>query len=169
MSEHVRTTRPSGPGAGSDRTGEPPASARRALGALAAYAALGVAFGFVLTRAEVISWFRIQEMFRFHSFHMYGIIATAIAVAGVSLTLIRRLRPRTLSGEEIVIPPKEMGRGIRYAAGGLVFGFGWALTGACPGPLLALVGGGIGVFTVAIASAIAGMWVYGHLRPHLPH
>lgn len=134
-----------------------------------AYILLGVCFGFVLTQTEVLSWFRIQEMFRFQSFRMYLIIASAIFVAGVSLALIRRLKMRTLAGESIVVPPKALGTGVRYAVGGTLFGLGWALAGACPGPLFALVGNGVSVMIVAIVSAMAGTWVYGLLKPRLPH
>ena len=137
--------------------------------ALLPYFALGVAFGGVLLEAEVISWFRIQEMFRFDAFHMYGIIASAIVVAGVSLEIIKRLQLRGADGEPIGLPPKTVGRGVRYIVGGILFGTGWALTGACPGPLVALVGGGVPVMLVAIASAIVGTWTYGYLRPRLPH
>ena len=129
----------------------------------------GVAFGFVLTRAEVISWFRIQEMFRFQSFHMYGIIASAIAVAAVSLAIVKRSRVRAMDGTPIALEPKQLGRGYRYLAGGTIFGVGWAFTGACPGPLFALLGSGISVMMIPILSALAGTWVYGYLRPHLPH
>ena len=128
----------------------------------------GVAFGFVLTRAEVISWFRIQEMFRFQSFHMYGIIASAILVAAVSLEILKRTRAHALDGTPIALAPKQLGRGYRYAVGGTIFGVGWAFTGACPGPLFALLGSGISVMVVPIVSAIAGTWVYGYLRPRLP-
>lgn len=133
------------------------------------YFALGVFFGVVLTKSEVVSWYRIQEMFRFQSFHMYGIIGSALALALASVALLRRVRARTLSGEEIALPPKEIGRGHRYWIGGTIFGLGWALTGACPGPLFALVGAGATTFTVAIGAALAGTWVYGALRPKLPH
>jgi uncharacterized membrane protein YedE/YeeE len=133
------------------------------------YFALGVAFGGVLLEAEVISWFRIQEMFRFDAFHMYGIIASAIVVAGVSLEIIKRLQWKGADGQPIGLPPKSVGRGVRYIVGGTLFGTGWALTGACPGPLVALVGGGVPVMLVAIASAIVGTWTYGYLRPRLPH
>jgi uncharacterized protein len=143
--------------------------ARPGLASLAVYLLLGIGFGILLIKSEVISWFRIQEMFRFQSFHMYGIIMSAMVVAAVSLAIIRRHRLRSMSGREIDVPPKRLGRGVRYAVGGLFFGFGWALTGACPGPLLALVGSGASVFMAAIASALAGVWVYGHARPHLPH
>lgn len=129
----------------------------------------GVAFGFVLTRGEVISWFRIQEMFRFQSFHMYGIIATALIVAAISIEILKRTKARTLDGTPIALAPKEMGRGYRYAIGGTIFGVGWAFTGACPGPLFALLGSGLTVMVVPIASALAGTWVYGYFRPRLPH
>jgi hypothetical protein len=137
--------------------------------ALLAYLLLGIAFGIVLTKSEVLSWFRIQEMFRFQSFRMYGIIGTAVATAALSVALIKRLRLRSVSGEVISIPPKQMGRGIRYAVGGTIFGLGWALTGACPGPLFALIGNGVSVMIVAVLSALLGTWTYGLLRPRLPH
>ncbi len=133
-----------------------------------AYLFLGVAFGIVLTKSEVLSWFRIQEMFRFQSFRMYGIIGTAIATAAISLGLIKQLQLRAASGEIISIPPKQLGRGIRYAVGGTIFGLGWALTGACPGPLFALIGNGVSVMIVAVLSALVGTWIYGLLRPRLP-
>lgn len=133
------------------------------------YLLLGAWFGIVLIQSEVSSWYRIQEMFRFQSPRMYLIIASAIATAFVSLQLIRRLGIKTITGEPIAAPPKVMGRGIRYAAGGTMFGMGWALVGACPGPLFALAGHGLTVLTVAIISALAGTWLYAILRPRLPH
>jgi uncharacterized protein len=137
--------------------------------ALPAYLFLGICFGITLTRSEVLSWFRIQEMFRFQSPRMYEIIASAVAVAAVSVALIKALGLKTVSGQPIAIPPKPLGLGVRYAVGGTIFGLGWALTGACPGPLFALVGNGITVMIVAIGSALAGTWIYGLLRPKLPH
>jgi len=134
-----------------------------------AYLLLGVGFGITLTNSEVLSWFRIQEMFRFQSPRMYEIIASAIVVAAASIALIKKLEVKTISGEPITIPPKSMGMGIRYAVGGTIFGLGWALAGACPGPLFVLVGNGVSVMIVAIASALAGTWLYGVLRPRLPH
>lgn len=134
-----------------------------------AYFLIGCAFGAVLMEAEVISWFRIQEMFRFDAFHMYGIIGSAVLVSGLSLIVIKKLQLRTAEGEPLGLPPKAVGSGVRYIAGGTIFGLGWALTGACPGPLAALVVGGVPVMIVALASALAGTWVYGFLRPHLPH
>jgi uncharacterized protein len=136
---------------------------------LPVYLLLGVFFGIVLTRSEVISWFRIQEMFRFQGFHMFGIFATALPVAIVTVQWIKRRGARTLGGEPITIPRKQLGTGVRYAVGGTVFGVGWALTGACPGPLFALLGSGVGVIAVAIGSALVGTWTYGYLRPKLPH
>ena len=133
------------------------------------YFLLGSLFGIVLTKAEIVSWFRIQEMFRFESFHMYGIIGSAIAVAAVSVALLRRAGVHALSGESISIPAKTLGVGCRYWIGGALFGVGWAFTGACPGPMFALVGAGSSVFAVTVFSALAGTWAYGYLRPHLPH
>jgi uncharacterized protein len=141
---------------------------RSAIG-LPIYFLLGVGFGITLTRSEVLSWFRIQEMFRFQSPRMYEIIASADVVAAVSLALINRFRLKTVSSEPIVIPPKKLGHGVRYAVGGTIFGLGWAITGACPGPLFALVGNGVTVMVAAIISALAGTWLYGLLRPKLPH
>lgn len=136
---------------------------------LFAYLMLGALFGIVLVKAEVVSWYRIQEMFRFQAFHMYGVIGSAVATSALLLAIIRRRGVRTLDGEPVVVPPKTLGRGTRYWAGGTVFGLGWALTGACPGPLAALVGAGIDVLVVTIASAVVGTWCYGALRPRLPH
>ncbi|MBI3402432.1 MAG: YeeE/YedE family protein [Acidobacteria bacterium] len=119
--------------------------------------------------AEVISWFRIQEMFRFDAFHMYGIIGSAVAVAGLSLLAIAKLGLRAPDGSPLALAPKRLGTGVRYLAGGTIFGLGWALTGACPGPLVALIGGGVPVMVVALAGALAGTWLYGLLRPRLPH
>jgi uncharacterized membrane protein YedE/YeeE len=136
---------------------------------LPVYFLIGVAFGGVLLESEVISWFRIQEMFRFEAFHMFGIIGSAVLVAGVSLEIIRRMEIRDADGVPLGFQAKTLGRGIRYVVGGVLFGVGWALTGACPGPLVALVGNGVPVMLVAIASALAGTWVYGYLRPRLPH
>ncbi|MEZ4700217.1 MAG: DUF6691 family protein [Rhodothermales bacterium] len=133
------------------------------------YLILGVAFGVILTKSEVISWFRIQEMFRFQGFHMYGVIGSALVVASISLALIKRGRFKTILGDDIQIEQKPYDRGINQWAGGILFGFGWALTGACPGPLYALVGNGLTVIAIPLLAAAAGAWAYGALRPYLPH
>ena len=146
----------------------PTTESHRARG-LVPYFLLGTWFGVVLTKSQVVSWFRIQEMFRFQSFYMYGVLGSAVLVAGISIALLRRFRVKTLDGAEIVIPPKVMGRGYRYWIGGTIFGVGWAFTGACPGPLFALIGAGVGVMIVTVVAALAGTWLYGYLRPHLPH
>jgi uncharacterized protein len=133
------------------------------------YFVLGCVFGVVLIKSEAVSWFRIQEMFRFQSFHLYGIIMSAVMSAALSIAVLRRIGAQTLASEPIAIQAKTLGKGYRYWIGGTLFGVGWALTGACPGPLFALVGGGMSVYVVAALSALAGTWLYGYLRPHLPH
>lgn len=127
----------------------------------------GTFFGIIAVKSEIISWFRIQEMFRLTSFHMYGVIGTAVVVGIISIQIIKRLNIKTLSGEKISIAPKIFQKGQIY--GGLIFGFGWAITGACPGPLFAQIGSGFGVITVTLLSAIFGTWVYGYFRDKLPN
>ncbi len=129
------------------------------------YVLLGALFGVVLVKSEVASWFRIQEMFRFQSFHMFGIIGSAVAVAAVGVKLVRH----TLGGAPIEIPNKTLGKGHRYWIGGTIFGLGWGLLGACPGPIFALLGTGMGVMAVALLAALLGTWVYGRFRDRLPH
>lgn len=136
---------------------------------LLVYLLIGIFFGIVLVKSEVVSWFRIQEMFRFESFHMYGIIGSAVVVAALSVQAIKRLNVKTLSGEPITISPKVWGKGYRYWIGGIIFGLGWALLGACPGPMFALIGAGFPVILVALFSALLGTWTYAYLRPKLPH
>lgn len=133
------------------------------------YFVVGIFFGIVLTKSEVISWFRIQEMFRFQAFHMYGIIGAAVAVAALSVYLIKKQQTKSFNGDAISIPPKDWGKGYRYWIGGTIFGLGWALTGACPGPIFALLGNGVLVMAVALLGALAGTWTYAALRPKLPH
>jgi uncharacterized membrane protein YedE/YeeE len=128
---------------------------------------VGVLFGTVLTKTEAISWFRIQEMFRFQSFHMYGIIGSAIAVGMLSVWLIKKFKVKSIEGEEILIVDKQFSKG--QIIGGTIFGMGWALSGACPGPLYALVGAGYTTILVVIASALLGTWLYGYFKPKLPH
>ncbi|GGB01108.1 MULTISPECIES: DUF6691 family protein [Mucilaginibacter] len=131
------------------------------------YLFAGLLFGIVLVKSEVISWFRIQEMFRLQSFHMYGIIGSAIIVGMISVMIIKRYKIKTLTGDAIVIPDKKFSWGNVY--GGLIFGLGWAITGACPGPLFAQIGSGFLVTSVTLLSAILGTWVYGLLREKLQH
>jgi len=131
------------------------------------YLVLGTLFGIILTKSEVISWFRIQEMFRFQAFHMYGVIGSAILVGMVSIQLIKCNRLKSMDGEPIVIADKKFNHGIWI--GGFIFGLGWALTGACPGPLFAQLGSGIGSAAVLILAALAGTWTYSALREKLPY
>jgi len=131
------------------------------------YLIVGILFGIVFIKAEIVSWFRIQEMFRFDSFHMYGVIGSAVLVGLISVQLIKRFRLKTLDGENVSIPDKTFDKGQIY--GGLLFGVGWAITGACPGPLFAQIGGGFLAVIVTLLSAIAGTWTYGALRSKLPH
>ncbi len=131
------------------------------------YLLVGIAFGIIFVKAEVISWFRIQEMFRLQSFHMYGVIGSAVAVGMLSVFIIKKWKVKTMSGEPITFTPKKFNKGQIY--GGLIFGFGWAITGACPGPLFAQIGTGIWVVSITLLSAIAGTWVYGYFKDKLPH
>jgi len=133
------------------------------------YLLFGTIFGFILIRTEVISWFRIQEMFRFHDFHMYGVIGSAILIGIISIQLIKKFNIKDINGDTIVIEPKDSSQVYRYTIGGVLFGFGWALTGACPGPVYALIGSGIPVFAVILLSALIGTWVYGYFQEKLPH
>lgn len=131
------------------------------------YLGAGMILGIVFVKAEIISWFRIQEMFRLQSFHMYGVIGTAVIVGIISVWLIKRFKIKTIYGEPIEFHPKTFNKGQIY--GGLIFGCGWALTGACPGPLFAQIGTGALIVVVVVLSAIAGTWTYGYFRERLPH
>ncbi|MEO8211468.1 MAG: DUF6691 family protein [bacterium] len=131
------------------------------------YLIAGILFGIILVKAEVISWFRIQEMFRFESFHMYGIIGTAVIIGIISIQIIKKFNVKTIYGEKIEFHKKKFSKG--QVIGGLIFGFGWAITGACPGPMFALIGGGFTVVIITLLSAIAGTWFYGYVRERLPH
>ncbi|MFZ9754714.1 MAG: DUF6691 family protein [Bacteroidia bacterium] len=131
------------------------------------YLVIGIVFGITFVKAEIVSWFRIQEMFQLTSFHMYGVIGTAVVVGAISIQIIKRFNIKTVYGEEIVISEKKFNKGQIY--GGLMFGIGWAITGACPGPLFAHIGAGFTVIAVTFISAVAGTWVYGYLRDKLPH
>ncbi|NBC26367.1 MAG: YeeE/YedE family protein [Bacteroidetes bacterium] len=133
------------------------------------YLLIGTAFGFVLVKSEVVSWFRIQEMFRFDSIHMYGIIGLAVIVGMISVQIIKRNNVKDTQGNPISIPPKDPSQVKRYIIGGSLFGLGWALLGACPGPMFALLGSGLTIMIVPILAAIAGTYSYGVLRDKLPH
>lgn len=129
---------------------------------------VGVFFGIILTKAEVISWYRINEMFYFESFHMYGIIGSAVALGIILTQWIKRTRAKDISGKDIRIVPKERGVS-KNLLGGIIFGMGWAMTGACPGPMYILVGNGFLIILVVIASALLGTFTYGILKDQLPH
>ncbi len=131
------------------------------------YLITGIVFGIVFVKAEIISWFRIQEMFRLQSFHMYGVIGSAVLTGMISVFLIKKFNIKTIGGEKISIAPKKFSKGQIY--GGLIFGFGWAITGACPGPLFAQIGTGAFAVAVTLLSAIFGTWIYGYFREKLPH
>lgn len=129
---------------------------------------VGIFFGIVLVKSEAVSWYRIYEMFRFQSFHMYGIIGTAIASGILFLQVSKKGLIKNIKGAEVFVPKKENGF-IRYIIGGIIFGFGWALIGACPGPMSVLFGTGIYSMLIVIAAAILGTFIYGLLKDKLPH
>lgn len=134
------------------------------------YLGVGTALGVLFMQSEVASWYRIQEMFRFQSVHMYGVIAVAVTVAAVSRAILLRFGARALDGTRIETMPKTWTpSGARYVLGGAVFGLGWALLGACPGPIFTLIGAGHTVYVVALASAVGGTYLYGAVRGYLPH
>ncbi len=132
------------------------------------YIFVGIIFGITLTKAEVISWYRIYEMFRFQSFHMFGVIGTAVVLGIIAVQVIKRTGMKAVDGTPIVLNPKQVSIP-RYLIGGTIFGLGWAMTGACPGPMFILVGNGYFVILAVIASAVLGTYVYGLLRNKLPH
>lgn len=145
------------------------AASRTRPASLAPYMLLGVLLGIILVKSQVVSWYRIHEMFRLESFHMYGVLGSAFFTALISLQVLRRLGGHARTGEAIAIAPKPLGQGYRYWVGGGIFGIGWALCGACPGPLFALVGSGNTAYIATGVAALAGTWTYGLLRPRLPH
>ena len=152
-----------------DGAGDPPPEARARRESLLVYLLLGSYLGFVFVRSEVVSWFRIQEMFRFQSFHMYGIIGSAVLVAAVSVAVMKRSGLRSRSGEEIRFgDPNALRPRARHVFGGTAFGLGWGLLGACPGPIYALIGSGVSVMWVGLAAALGGAWTYGLVRSRLP-
>tara|TARA_B100001094_G_C17836781_1_gene625946 strand:+ start:92 stop:505 length:414 start_codon:yes stop_codon:yes gene_type:complete len=132
------------------------------------YLVIGTWFGILLTKSEAVSWFRIQEMFRFQAFHMYGIIGLAVVVGMISLLLIKKFKIKSLNGDNIN-PAKKPIQFKSNLIGGFLFGLGWALTGACPGPIYALIGNGIIVFIVVLTAALIGSIVYDLIKKHLPH
>ena len=128
---------------------------------------IGILFGIVMFKSEAASWFRIYEMFQFKSFHMYGIIGSAVVVGAISILIIKKLKLKSFNGEEINFPAKPYNKGLIF--GGVMFGLGWALTGACPGPIFAIIGNGYTVFIVTLIFATLGAWIYGMVREKLPH
>lgn len=131
------------------------------------YLLLGMFFGIVFVKAEIISWFRIQEMFRLDSFFMYGVIGTAVVVGMLSIFVIKKFNIKTIEGEKVIFHDKTFNKG--QIIGGLIFGLGWGITGACPGPLFAQIGSGFFAVLVTFVSALFGTWTYGLLRDKLPH
>jgi len=128
----------------------------------------GILFGIIMTKSEAISWFRMQEMFRFESFHMFGIIGTAVILGAILVAILKRVNKKTIDGEALSLSPKKMSIP-RYLLGGTLFGLGWSMTGACPGPLFTLLGHGFWPVLIIIASAIFGTYLYGVFRSKLPH
>lgn len=127
---------------------------------------IGIFFGLVLVKGQVVSWYQIQAMFRFESFHMYGIIGSAVVVAAIALIILRRLGATSIDGQELVIKKKKLDKGT--VIGGITFGLGWAITGACPGPIYAQLGSGTWLAIVTLLAAFGGAYFYGLLRPKLP-
>ena len=136
---------------------------------LGGYLLLGVLFGLVLTKGELVSWFRIEEALRFKGPYLYEVFASALAVAIPGMAVLKRRRLSALTGEPIVILREPFGRPVRYIAGGGLFGVGWGILGVCPGPIFALIGAGFGVMAAALGGAMAGTWAYARLQPRLPH
>ena len=129
---------------------------------------LGIIFGIIMSKAEIISWYRIYEMFSFESFHMYGVIGSALILGLFSVQMIKFFNLKSYDGEEIIFTPKD--RGIsRYLIGGVIFGLGWSMTGACPGPLFVLLGKGVWPIMLIILGSILGTFLYGLFRDKLPH
>jgi uncharacterized protein len=127
---------------------------------------VGLVFGLALTKGEAISWYRMQEMFHFQSFHMFGIFMTAVPIGALSIFLLRKSGARSLEGQVIQKPVKKYHHGV--IIGGLIFGFGWALTGACPGPLYGQIGAGYLVIVIVFLAAVAGTWTFGYFQKYLP-
>lgn len=132
------------------------------------YLVIGTFFGILMFKSEAASWFRIYEMFQFGSFHMYGIIGSALVLGVIGVQIIKRKNIKTLDGSELSLKPKNKGIA-RYLIGGIIFGLGWALAGACPGPMYVLAGAGYASILIVIFGALAGTFLYGVLKKHLPH
>jgi len=132
------------------------------------YLLVGLLFGIVLTKSEAVSWYRIYEMFHFQSFHMYGIIGTAVVVGVIGLQLFKRSKLKDIDGQPIILADKEKGF-TRYLVGGLLFGLGWGLVGTCPGPIFILIGAGFWGIGVVLIGALAGTYLYGLTKDKLPH
>jgi uncharacterized membrane protein YedE/YeeE len=130
------------------------------------YVLVGAFFGLALTKGEAISWYRMQEMFRFEGFHMFGIFMTAIPTGALGIFLLQKFGAKTWAGETVERPVKVYHHGI--IIGSFIFGFGWALTGACPGPLYVQVGTGAWVSAVVLLAALVGTWLYGRFQKYLP-
>ncbi|MCP4521405.1 MAG: YeeE/YedE family protein [Cytophagales bacterium] len=129
---------------------------------------VGVIFGIVLSKAEIVSWYRIYEMFKFQSFHMYGVIGSAVVLGIITKLIIKKVKLQSIEGDEIITNPKDMSIP-RYLIGGTLFGLGWAMTGACPGPMFIVIGQGVWAMGIVILSATFGTFVYGLIRHKLPH
>tara|TARA_B100000579_G_scaffold342976_1_gene295163 strand:- start:496 stop:909 length:414 start_codon:yes stop_codon:yes gene_type:complete len=129
---------------------------------------LGITFGIIMAKAEIISWFRIYEMFRFESFHMYGVIGSAVIIGAIAVASIKQLNIRTIKGDQVLFHVKEQSI-LRYLLGGSIFGLGWAMTGACPGPLFVLLGFGVWPIIIVIIGALLGTLLYGLIKHKLPH
>lgn len=128
---------------------------------------IGTLFGITLLKSEAVSWFRMQEMFRFQGFQMFGIFMTAIPVAALGVFLLKRFKVKTLDGQQIQIQKKKFDYG--YVYGSILFGIGWGLAGVCPGPVYVQIGSGLTIAVITLISALAGTWLYSYLKPKLPH
>lgn len=129
---------------------------------------LGILFGIVMTKSEAVSWYRIQEMFRFQAFHMYGIIGTAVSLGVIGVALIKKLKMRDFQGNPIQFYPKDPAL-VRYLVGGAIFGLGWALTGSCPGPIVVNIGFGYLAMIIVFIFSLIGTFLYGIFKDRLPH
>jgi len=129
---------------------------------------VGIIFGIILVKSEAVSWYRIYEMFMFESFHMYGIIGTAVGTGIILLLITKKLKLKNTEGSLMSVPPKDRDL-VRYLLGGSIFGLGWALSGACPGPMYILVGTGVFSMLIVILAAIIGTYFYGVIKDKLPH